>query len=436
MRLQTGKLREGNGLTSPQPFKDRSMDCQTLVLGAGIVGVCSALHLQAAGQSVILLDREEPGRGTSHGNAGLIERSSIVPYAFPREWSRLLRYGLNTQSSMRFSPAFLPRLAPWLLQYWRQSSPDNLARASRAMQPLIERCVVEHDRLAEASGMTGLIRAKGWIELYRDQREFDLAVTDAQTYAAYGLRYDILDTAQLRDREPSLSGAIGGIHWLDPKSVTDPGALVRGYAALFVKRGGVLLKGDACSLRQQDQGWRVDSEAGGISARQVVVALGPQSADVFSRFGYRIPLAIKRGYHMHYASQPGAALEHAVIDAQAGYVLAPMARGIRLTTGVEFAASDAPANEIQLRRCEAIARELYPLGERLDAEPWLGRRPCLPDMRPVIGQAPRHPGLWFNFGHAHHGLTLGPVTGRLLAEMMTGKPTFADPVPYSPARFL
>jgi D-amino-acid dehydrogenase len=411
------------------------MDCQTLVLGAGIVGVCSALHLQAAGQSVILLDRDEPGRGTSHGNAGLIERSSIIPYAFPREWSRLLRYGLNRQSSMRFNPAFLPRLAPWLLQYWRQSSPDNLAKASRAMQPLIERCVAEHDLLAEASGMTGLMRAKGWIEFYRDQREFDLAVADAKTYAAYGLRFDILDAVQLRDREPSLSGAVGGIHWLDPKSVTDPGALVRGYAALFVQRGGVLLKGDARSLRQQDEGWRVDSEDGVVSSRQVVVALGPQSADVFSRFGYRIPLAIKRGYHMHYASQPGAALEHSVIDAQAGYVLAPMARGIRLTTGVEFAASDAPANEIQLRRCEAIARELYPLGERLDAEPWLGRRPCLPDMRPVIGEAPRHPGLWFNFGHAHHGLTLGPVAGRLLADMMTGKPTFTDPAPYSPARF-
>jgi D-amino-acid dehydrogenase len=303
------------------------------------------------------------------------------------------------------------------------------------MLPLIERCVTEHDLLAEASGMTGLMRAKGWIEFYRDQREFDLAVADAKTYAAYGLRYDILDAVQLRDREPNLSGAVGGIHWLDPKSVTDPGALVRGYAALFVQRGGVLLKGDARSLRQQAEGWRVDSEDGVVNSRQVVVALGPQSADVFSRFGYRIPLAIKRGYQMHYASQPGATLEHSVIDAQAGYVLAPMARGIRLTTGVEFAASDAPANEIQLRRCEAIARQLYPLGERLDAEPWLGRRPCLPDMRPVIGEAPRHPGLWFNFGHAHHGLTLGPVTARLLADMMTGKPTFTDPAPYSPARF-
>jgi D-amino-acid dehydrogenase len=411
------------------------MDCQTLVLGAGIVGVCCALHLQAAGQSVILLDRDEPGRGTSHGNAGLIERSSMVPYAFPRQWSRLLRYGLNQQSSMRFSPMFLPRLAPWLLQYWRQSSPANLAEAARAMRPLIERCVEEHDVLVEASGMSGLIRAKGWIEFYRDRDELDQAVADATTYDQYGLRYDILDAAQLREREPDLKGVVGGIHWLDPKTVSDPGALVRGYAALFVKRGGVLLQGDARTLRQQGSEWMADSDEGTVHARNVVIAMGPQSAEVFSRFGYRIPLAIKRGYHMHYASQPGAELRHSVIDAQAGFVLAPMARGIRLTTGVEFAASDAPINEIQLRRCETIARTLYPLGARLDAQPWLGRRPCLPDMRPVIGAAPNHEGLWFNFGHAHHGLTLGPVTGRLLAELMTGAPTFTDPAPYSPGRF-
>lgn len=345
------------------------MDCQTLVLGAGIVGVCCALHLQAAGQSVILLDRDEPGGGTSHGNAGLIERSSMVPYAFPRQWSRLLRYGLNQQSSMRFSPVFLPRLAPWLLQYWRQSSPANLAEAARAMRPLIERCVEEHDVLVEASGMSGLIRAKGWIEFYRHRDELDQAVADARTYDQYGLRYDILDAAQLREREPDLKRVIGGIHWLDPKTVSDPGALVRGYAALFVKRGGVLLQGDARTLRQQGSEWMADSDEGTVHARNVVIAMGPQSAEVFSRFGYRIPLAIKRGYHMHYASQPGAELRHSVIDAQAGFVLAPMARGIRLTTGVEFAASDAPINEIQLRRCETIARTLYPLGERLDADP-------------------------------------------------------------------
>jgi D-amino-acid dehydrogenase len=112
-----------------------------------------------------------------------------------------------------------------------------------------------------------------------------------------------------------------------------------------------------------------------------------------------------------------------------------MARGIRLTTGVEFAAPDAPATPVQLERAEALARQIVPLGPRLDPEPWLGRRPALPDMRPVIGPAPRHKGLWFAFGHAHHGFTLGPVTGRLLAEMIAGSTPFVDPAPYSAGRF-
>jgi D-amino-acid dehydrogenase len=412
------------------------MHCQTLVLGAGIIGVCSALHLQAAGHHVILLDRDEPGRGTSHGNAGLIERSSVTPYSFPRQFSKLLRYGLNRQSAMRYSPGYLPKAAPWLFLYWQQSSPANLARAGRAMLPLVERCVVEHDLLAQAADMDGLFSAKGWIEFYRDPHEFGLAVADAKRDERFGLRYDVLNAQQLKEREPDLHGGIvGGIHWLDPKSVSDPGALTRGYAALFVRRGGMLLKGDARSLRQHAGHWQVDSEQGTVDAEQVVIALGPQSAELFKPLGYRIPLGIKRGYHMHYASQPGAQLQHSVIDAQAGFVLAPMVRGIRLTTGIEFADSDAPPNQIQLRRCEAIARTLYPLGERLDAEPWLGRRPCLADMRPVIGPAPNHKGLWFNFGHAHHGLTLGPVCGRLLAQMMSGATPFTDPAPYSAARF-
>ncbi|AIJ87011.1 hypothetical protein BK187_14115 [Brucella melitensis] len=132
----------------------------------------------------------------------------------------------------------------------------------------------------------------------------------------------------------------------------------------------------------------------------------------------------------------GVRLGHTVVDEEAGYVLAPMVQGVRLSTGIEFASPSAPANRIQLKRAEEIARRLVPqLGQPVEEKPWLGLRPCLPDMRPVIGEAPRHKGLWFNFGHAHHGLTLGPASGRLLAEMMTGAEPFTDPTPYSAERF-
>ena len=412
------------------------MQCQTLVLGAGIVGVSTALHLQARGRHVVLIDRDEPGSGTSHGNAGLIQCSSVTPYAFPRDLKTLARYSLNRQSDMRFDWRYLPKLAPWLLQYWQQSAPTPLADATRAIQPLMQRCVSEHDPLIEAAGAQALIRAEGWVELYRDETAFAAAKAEAASLGAYGLAFDLLDRQQLHAREPSLSQAgIGAIHWLDPKTVSNPGALVRAYARLFVQRGGQFIHGDARSVRQIETGWQVSTQRGPVAAKDVVIALGPQASELLKLLGYAIPLENKRGYHMHYRVRPGMQIRHSICDVEAGFVLAPMDQGIRLTTGVEFAASDDPGNEIQLRRCEVIARSLFPLGERIDRQPWLGRRPCLPDMRPVIGPALRHEGLWFNFGHAHHGLTLGPVTARLVAEMMCGEVPFTDPAPYNPRLF-
>lgn len=410
------------------------MSCDTIVLGAGIVGVSTALHLQARGRRVVLVDLNAPGEGTSHGNAGLIERSSVVPYAFPREFLRLLRYGLNREPDVRYSPGHLPKAAPWLFSFWRHSAPRPLAQATLAMQPLIERCVLEHDALVEQAGLAHLIRAKGWIEVFRCPRALRRAQREAKAMSAYGLHFELLNAAQLHAREPGLSARVcGGVHWLDPKTVSDPGRLVKGYAALFACRGGRVLSGDAHTLQGGAGGWQVSTAQGLLSAKEVVIALGPQSNEVLNPLGYRLPLAIKRGYHMHYAAACG--LEHSVCDTRGGYVLAPMDQGIRLTTGIEFAAADAPVSEIQLRRAEALARQIFPLGQRLDAQPWLGKRPCLPDMLPVIGPAPQHPGLWFNFGHAHHGLTLGPVTGRLLAEMMTGEKPFTDPAAYRAERF-
>ncbi len=174
---------------------------------------------------------------------------------------------------------------------------------------------------------------------------------------------------------------------------------------------------------------------GTITARDVVVAMGPWSDQIFAPLGYSIPLQVKRGYHLHLKPRGNTILNHPVLDSDLGYLLAPMNRGIRLTTGAEFAHRDAPPTPVQVERALPRAHKLFPLGEPVDARPWMGARPCLPDMLPVIGKAPRHAGLWFNFGHQHHGLTLGPATGRLLAETMTGETPFADITPFAVERF-
>ena len=412
------------------------MRYDVIVLGAGIVGVSAALHLQSRGRSVCLVDRRSPGEETSYGNAGLIERASVIPYAMPRQLPALLRYGLNRSPEVRYHVSYLPKMSAWLFKYWWHSSPERLLAATRAMLPLIERCVTEHDALIEKAGLAHLLRRSGWIETFRTEDGQKRALAVARDVEKYGLRYDVLDPAELKRREPHLLGTpIGAIHWRDPTTVSDPEALTKGYAALFTQQGGRFASGDAQTLSQSGRDWVVTTQEGPVTAGQAVVALGPWSDWIFKPLGYRIPLAVKRGYHMHYDAKGEARLNQPVLDFEGGYVLAPMTKGIRLTTGVELAGFDAPADRSQLDQAEALARDLFPLGARVEPKPWLGRRPCLPDMRPVIGAAPRHQGLWFCFGHAHHGLTLGPASGRLLAEMMTGEAPFCDPTPYRADRF-
>jgi len=411
-----------------------SMKFDAVVLGAGMVGVSVAVHLQQRGLSVALVDRKAPGNETSLGNAGLIQREGVYPYAFPRDPSTLLRYARNRSLDVRYHPNAMPKLLPFLHRYWHHSRADRHAAIARSYSTLIEHCISEHLALVDASGAHDLLRKNGWLKVFRSARKQDSELRAVERWKQeYGVAYEALDAAQLQRDEPALSHALlGALRYTDAHSVSDPNALVTAYARYFEKLGGRVFIGNAATLVPQ---WSVETEGGRIDARSAVIALGPWSDVVAAKFDYRLPLAAKRGYHMHYATMNGARLNQPVLDTEIGYMITPMARGIRLTTGAELAYCDAPATPVQLDAIEPIARETFPLGERLDATPWLGRRPCTPDMMPIIGPAKRQKDLWFAFGHAHHGLTLGPVTGRLLAEMMTGEKTVADPFPFRVERF-
>lgn len=413
------------------------MRADVVVLGAGIVGVSVAVHLQKRGFAVALVDRRGPGEETSFGNAGLIQSEGIFPYGFPHDFGALVRYAMNNTTDAHYHLRALPTVAPFLARYWWSSRPSRHAAIARCYAPLIQNALPEHLALAEEAGAMDLIRRRGWIKLFRTANPFDIALREAETLRReFGVGYAALDAAALADKEPHLNGGlIGGLHWTDPASVIDPQALTVAYVRLFERLGGKFVTGDAATFTSAGRGWRVATEAGPLASDQAVVALGPWSDDLFRRLGYRIPFAVKRGYHMHYEPAGNAVLNHTVLDLERGYLLAPMARGIRLTTGAEFAERDAPKTPVQLERAEPVAKALFPLAKRLDPEPWMGARPCTPDMMPIIGPAPRHKGLWFTCGHAHHGLTLGPVTGRLIAEMMTGAAPFTDPKPYRADRF-
>jgi D-amino-acid dehydrogenase len=413
------------------------LKADVLVLGAGMVGVSAALHLQQRGRDVILADRHAlAGEETSFGNAGLIESASVFPYMFPRDLAQILQYALNRAPQVRYAFSDLPGFLPWLIRYYLASSKERALHSAMAELPLIRRSLIEHEALIAEAQVPQLLRRSGWIKLFRSEATLAIAAADLERARQYGVAGEILDGSAIAAREPHLTGDFSGaIHLPDPGFVPDPGGLAKAYAELFQRKGGRCVVGDARTLQQDARGWRLAGADGAVVAREVVVALGPWSDLVFRPLGYSIPLAVKRGYHLHLAPRGNAVLHHPVLDADLGYLLAPMNRGIRLTTGVEFARRDAPPTPIQLKRALPRAHALFPLGEAVDAKPWMGARPCLPDMLPVIGRAPRHAGLWFDFGHQHHGLTLGPATGRLLAEMMTGEAPFADPAPFAVERF-
>lgn len=411
------------------------MSRSILVIGAGMVGTCTALHLQQRGFEVTLVDRRAPGQETSFGNAGLIQCEAVEPYAFLHEPQFVLDAALRRGAKVHWHARGLLQMAGPLLSYWNHSRPEQHARATLAYSRLIAHATHEHAPLVAAAGAQELVVRQGFRFVFRTPRALEDAVERARRLQErFGVRHRFEDAHALAQAEPALSRTLSGaVHWLDPWAVRDPGELVARYARLFQARGGSVRVGHAQTLQPHGAGWSVLGSEGPVQAEQAVLALGPWSDAVVRKLGYHFPLFVKRGYHQHYPS--AAPLQQPVLDAERGYVLAPMQRGLRLTTGAEFAPVDAHPTPVQLGKAQALARELLDIGEPLREPPWLGARPCTADMLPVMGPAPRHQGLWFNFGHAHQGFTLGPVAGRLLAEMIEGGTPWIDPAPYLPARF-
>ena len=404
-----------------------------------MVGTACALELQRCGFAVTLVDMQQPGSATSHGNAGVMTRSSIVPLNNPALWQALPALLSNRSVGLRYRPGYLARNLGWALGFALSTGERRFQQTVRALDQLIGLSLVEHRRLLLESGQLHRLRSDGWIFLYRQLAQTEAMRLQLAAFAACGVRVAELDRAAIAALEPALRPVFArGLHVLDALSVDNPAAVVRGYAGLFGQRGGRLLQRSARGLRPDADGWTVQLDDGSpLQASQVVVALGPWSKDFLRGIGLKVPLAYERGYHMHYAAGAGAALTRPLYDAQGGYVLSPMQQGLRLSTGVELAALDAPPNHAQLELAEQAARQAIALGPRLDPQPWLGARPTLPDSRPMIGElpAPRR-GLWAAFGHQHIGFSTGPGTARLLATLVCEQAPAIDAAAFAPARFL
>lgn len=402
-----------------------------IVLGAGIVGVSTALYAARRGLRVALIDRRDPGEETSYGNSGFVDPGTLIPTAMPRDAPTLARFALNRRVAARYHPSALPRLAGYLLAYWRCSRADRLMASARALRPLHAAAREAHRELARLAGAERHFRRSGWLELYRDPARLAAQAPRLAWSRELGLDNRRLSLAETLALEPHLKPVFAGAIWCaEADTVSNPGAVTKAYAAAFVAAGGLVTRGDARALAAAPGRFALPSAAGPLAAPKAVVALGVWSAELARAHGATVRLVAKRGYHRHYGPRGDAVLTRPVCDADVGYCLCPMEQGMRLTTGAEFADRDAPPTPVQIAAAERAAGELFELGAPVEAEPWMGRRPATADMRPVIGEAPRMPGLWLAYGHGHWGFSQGPATGKAVAAALAGAPPFLDLAPF------
>lgn len=408
---------------------------EVIVLGAGMVGVSTALALQERGHQVVLVDRRGIGRETSFGNAGAIQTEAVEPYTFPRDFASLLKVATKSTNDVNWHLNSLGAFARPLYTYWKTSAPEAHAKVSALYAQVIKGADEAHRPWIEASGSADLIDYDGYRCLFRSENVLEAMLAAAErTKARWGIDYLAQDSDALAAAEPDLQMRMAGaIHYGQVWTCRSPGGLTAAYGKLFQSRGGKFAYGDAQSLSHTGAAWQVLSEEGLHQAEHVVVALGPWSDQFTARFGYQIPMLRKRGYHRHYeiTKAPRASL----LDVERGTFIARMNQGIRLTTGAELTRRDGGIDRSQLLRSEIAARELLLLGRPVEEDPWFGERPFIPDMLPVLGQAPEHKGMWFHFGHGHQGFTAGPSSAKIFADLFDGRQTDLTQG-LSPRRFL
>ena len=406
-----------------------------MVLGAGIVGVSTAYAARQRGMSVVLIDRREPGSETSYGNAGIISSGSIAPFNNPSLWKVLPKYLTNRHAALRWNPSWAMRNAGWVARFLADMSASRFKPRAAALHGLIGASAKLHREWIVKAEAGHRIRETGWLKAWRGDA-LGSAKAEQALLAEYGIGSELLDRQAISALEPDILPVykVGLLH-TETASVDSPGAVVKAYARMFTGAGGDIRQSEIKAIVPDGDGWRVVLASGEISARHVVVALGPWSADILRPLGYRVPLAFERGYHREFKPNPARSLRRPVYDIDGGFIMTPMEQGIRVTSGVELTDRDAPSTFAQLDQVVPLARAVVEFGDAV-GDTWRGARPTLPDSLPMIGPAPRHAGLWLAFGNQHIGFTTGPATGAAIAAMIGGAPASYDVTPFAPSRYI
>ncbi len=426
---------------SPSPARPSQPERRHVtIIEAGFVGLASALWLQTRGFQVTLADREPPlgnaawRQAASYGNACTFAPQAVLPVSTPGLVWQVPRMIADQNGPLAIRWRYLPHLLPWLLAFLRAGREAEVARIIAVLASLLNRAEAGWMPLIETANAQSLLRRTGCLYLYKSQAEFDDADDWHRRREEHGVNLTRLDASQVRDLEPNVAPLYhSGVLFNDAFTIDSPRRLAAALAQAIVERGGKFLTGEATNLRRAGSRVAFSIDGTDHEADHVVVASGARSALLARQVGDRILLDTERGYHVLFP-EAGKLLNRPVCFVEEGFYMTPMADGLRAAGTVELGGLSAPpsANRIDVIR-KGVGKLVPRAGE--STETWLGFRPSMPDSLPVIGNSPELPNVTYAFGHGHIGLTLAGVTGRFVAELVSGETPDIDMTPLGCDRF-
>ena len=413
------------------------------VIGAGIVGAATALELLRDGHQVTIIEPGAPGgeQAASYGNGCWLSPSSVLPMSAPGLWKKVPGFLADPLGPLAMRWRYLPRAWPWLWRFLAAgSTPAKLRRIAAALRPLVENCPALHKRLADEAGVGHLIHQTGLLYVFPSRADFAAENLAWTIRGEQGVRWTELDSDELRQMEPALDRRyLFGAFVPDGGHCSDPGAYVAALVAHAQGLGAKLVAARATGFVVESGRLRaVTSSAGDIACDRAVIAAGAHAKALAAMVGDRVPLETERGYHAE-ISNPESAPRLPIMPSDSKAATTATANGLRIAGQVEIAGLDAAPNWRRAEILRDFVRSVIP-GLPADLPPerikfWMGHRPSTPDGLPCMGPASFCPDVVHAFGHGHVGLAAGAISGRLVADLISGKPPVIDPSPYAAARF-
>ena len=397
-------------------------DKNIAVIGAGVIGLCSAFHLIRQGYKVTIISCDSLDDTTACGSAGAIAMAQIMPVSVPGLALQVPGWLLDPLGPLSIRPAYLPQLLPWLVKFMLAGNRKQVEASTCALASLLSLARDDHFEMIRDIGAQALLRKNGCLWLYHSERSRD---KDARAWALrkhYGINFSAVDNAQIREREPALGAGAhcgyfipGWCHYVDPQALLSSlGDYLRGAGVTFIDD---TITG--FEFEEERPVTALGAKGNRVSFDACLIAAGARSTQLSAQLGNRFPLETERGYN---TTLPHTGLDiKTYLTFEEHFVLTPMTGGMRIGGAAEFAGLDAAPNYARSQALVRLARRYLPDLNEEGGTQWMGHRPSTPDSRPVIGRSTRFSNVFYGFGHGHIGLTLGPTTGRLLSQLISGK---------------